>query len=87
LATAAQLAEKLRDMVQHNSFGENRFLTLSAGVAEWRKPLEAAALVAMSYDAMTEAKRGGGNRTIQARIEEWPQEADGQESVKVAKSQ
>ncbi|MDR1979068.1 MAG: GGDEF domain-containing protein [Synergistaceae bacterium] len=87
LATASQLAEKLRDMVQHNAFGENRFLTLSAGVAEYRKPMDVAALVAMTYDAMTEAKRSGGNRTIQARVEEWPQEVAEPESKKVTKSQ
>jgi diguanylate cyclase (GGDEF)-like protein/PAS domain S-box-containing protein len=92
LGTASQLAEKLRDMVQHNAFGENRFLTLSAGVAEYQNPMDVFSLVAMSYDAMTEAKRGGGNRTVQARIEEWSQETDGQEageqeSTKVTKLQ
>ncbi|MDR2137781.1 MAG: GGDEF domain-containing protein, partial [Synergistaceae bacterium] len=67
LAPGTQMAEKLRDMVEHNVFGENRSLTLSAGVAEYRKPMNAAAFVGAAYDAMMEAKRGGGNRTVQAR--------------------
>jgi diguanylate cyclase (GGDEF)-like protein/PAS domain S-box-containing protein len=89
LATAFQLAEKLRDMVEHNPFGENRFLTLSAGVAEYRKPIDVATLVAMAYDAMTEAKRSGGNRTVHARMEdrmgEWTKEIAEQEPKKVTK--
>ena len=43
-------------------------------------------LVATAYDAMTEAKRTGGNRTVQARLEEWPQEIAERESQKVTKS-
>jgi diguanylate cyclase (GGDEF)-like protein len=85
LATSFQLAEKLRDMVQHNSFGENRFLTLSAGVAEYQKPIDVSTLVAMAYDAMTEAKRSGGNRAVHARMEKWTKEIVGQEPKKVTK--
>jgi diguanylate cyclase (GGDEF)-like protein/PAS domain S-box-containing protein len=67
LEAASLLAEKLRDMVQHNPFGENRFLTLSAGIAEYRESMNMSALVAAAYDAMTEAKRSGGNRAVQSR--------------------
>jgi diguanylate cyclase (GGDEF)-like protein/PAS domain S-box-containing protein len=66
LAMAYQLAEKLRDMTEHNTFGEGNALTLSAGVAEYCKSMDIFAFVAAAYDAMTEAKRGGGNRTVQA---------------------
>jgi diguanylate cyclase (GGDEF)-like protein/PAS domain S-box-containing protein len=69
-ATAYQLAEKLRDMVQHNTFGEGASLTLSAGVAEYRKPMDISAFAAAAYDAMTEAKRNGGNRSVQTQISE-----------------
>lgn len=70
LTTASQLAEKLRDMVQHKTFGENSSLTLSAGVAEFAKSMDVPDFVASAYDAMTEAKRGGGNRIVQARLPE-----------------
>jgi diguanylate cyclase (GGDEF)-like protein len=73
LFASVQLAEKLRDMVEHNVFGENRSLTLSAGVAEYRKSMDITDFVAAAYDAMIEAKRGGGNRTVQVR-EEWTRE-------------
>jgi diguanylate cyclase (GGDEF)-like protein/PAS domain S-box-containing protein len=86
LAAASQLAEKLRDAVQRSSFGENRSLTLSAGVAEFRKSMDLPTLVAIAYDAAAEAKRTGGNRTVQARLEERPQEIAGRESQKVTKS-
>ena len=67
LTAACQLAEQIRDMVQHKAFGENNFLTLSAGVAGYRKSIDASTFVGMAYDAMTEAKRSGGNRTVQAK--------------------
>jgi PleD family two-component response regulator len=68
---ALQLAGKLRDMVQHKMFGEGNSLSLSAGVAEYRKSMDISSFVAAAYDAMIEAKRGGGNRTVQAsKVEE-----------------
>lgn len=67
VATTWQLAETLRDMVEHQTFGDNVGLTLSAGVAEFRKSMDISAFVACAYDAMTEAKRSGGNRSVQAR--------------------
>jgi diguanylate cyclase (GGDEF)-like protein/PAS domain S-box-containing protein len=86
LAAASQLAEKLRDAVQRSSFGENRSLTLSAGVAEYRKSMDTPTFVTLSYGAMAEAKRSGGNRTMQARVEDWPQEILEQGSPKVTES-
>lgn len=67
IVASAQLAEKLRDMVEHQTFAENVHLTLSAGVAEFRRNMDVSAFVACAYDAMTEAKRSGGNRSVQAR--------------------
>lgn len=66
ISTARQLAETLRDRVDHQAFGDGIRLTLSAGVAEFRKSMDISAFVACAYDAMTEAKRGGGNRSVQA---------------------
>ena len=68
-----QLAEKLRDMVQHNTFGADNKLTISAGIAEFRKNMNISTFVACAYDAMTEAKRGGGNRSVQA-LQQEPEE-------------
>jgi len=65
-AAAVQLAEKLRDMAQHMTFGENNHLTLSAGVAVFSKSMDVSSFVGAAYDAMAEAKRSGGNRTAQA---------------------
>jgi diguanylate cyclase (GGDEF)-like protein/PAS domain S-box-containing protein len=64
---AIQLAEQLRDMTEHQIFSENTHLTLSGGIAELRKDMDVSAFVACAYDAMTEAKRGGGNRSASAR--------------------
>ncbi len=72
VATTWQLTEKLRDMVEHHAFGDGVALTLSAGIAEFRKGMDISAFVACAYDAMTEAKRGGGNRSVQARQAEEP---------------
>jgi diguanylate cyclase (GGDEF)-like protein/PAS domain S-box-containing protein len=63
-AAAYPLAETIRDMAAHNRFGEGKgeILTLSAGVAEYLKGMDTTAFVASAYDALTEARRGGGNR-------------------------
>ena len=74
LSAATQLAEKLRDMAQHMTFGEDGHLTLSAGVAAFRKSMDASSFVGAAYDAMVEAKRGGGNRTVQALEAETDEE-------------
>jgi len=70
LASAVQLAEKLRDMAQHVTFGENNRLTFSTGVAAFHKSMDVSSFVGAAYDAMVEAKRGGGNRTKQSREHE-----------------
>jgi diguanylate cyclase (GGDEF)-like protein len=67
LAAAAQLAEKLRDMVQHMTFGEDSHLTLSGGIAAFNKSMDVSSFVGAAYDAMLDAKISGGNRTVQAR--------------------
>jgi diguanylate cyclase (GGDEF)-like protein/PAS domain S-box-containing protein len=67
MAAACQLAEQLRDMTEHQIFSENTRLTVSGGVAELRKGMDVPAFVASAYDAMTEAKRSGGNRSAHAR--------------------
>jgi len=70
IATAIQLAEKLRDMAQHTTFGDNSHLTISAGVAEFNKSMDVSSFVGAAYDAMIEAKKGGGNRTVQGKESE-----------------
>jgi diguanylate cyclase (GGDEF)-like protein/PAS domain S-box-containing protein len=67
LATAVHLAEKLRDMAQYMTFGENYHLTVSAGIAAFNKSMDLSSFVGAAYDAMVEAKRGGGNRIVQAQ--------------------
>jgi diguanylate cyclase (GGDEF)-like protein/PAS domain S-box-containing protein len=63
-AAACLLAEKLRGMAAQGRFGEGKgeSLTLSVGVAEYLKDTDAASWVASAYDAVTEARREGGNR-------------------------
>jgi len=70
LAATVQLAEKLRDMTQHMTFGDNNQLTLSAGVAALRKSMDISSFVGAAYDAMIEAKKSGGNRTVHAQEHE-----------------
>jgi diguanylate cyclase (GGDEF)-like protein len=67
--TACRTAEEILDMVRNRTFGEaldggekNVKLTLSAGVAEYRKGMDVAAFVASGYEAMSAAKRKGGDR-------------------------
>ena len=64
LAAAARLAETLLGFARNASFDGNS-LTLSAGVAEFREPMNVSAMTAAAYEAMTEAKRTGGDRVVQ----------------------
>lgn len=79
VGTAFQLAEQLRDMAHHNSYGNNITLTLSAGVSELKKGMDVSAFIASAYDAMTEAKRYGGNRSIQAKQHEAAERVEASE--------
>ncbi|NLL36850.1 MAG: GGDEF domain-containing protein [Fretibacterium sp.] len=58
LGAAVQLAEALRDMLQHKTFGEGEGepLSLSFGVAECEKGMDLGSFVAAAYDAMMKAK-------------------------------
>ncbi|MDR1874209.1 MAG: diguanylate cyclase [Synergistaceae bacterium] len=67
---ASRLAEQLLTVAEQRIFGEDMRLTLSAGIAELQEGMDSSALVAAACDAMTEAKREGGNRSLQARADE-----------------
>ncbi|MDR2528859.1 MAG: diguanylate cyclase [Synergistaceae bacterium] len=66
LAVAVRLAETLRG-VTRNTPSNGTPLTLSAGVAEYRKSMDISALVTAAYGAMMEAKRVGGDRVVQTK--------------------
>jgi PleD family two-component response regulator len=54
-------------MTERLTFGEGRTLTLSVGVAPYRKGMDVSRLVSAAYGSMVEAKREGGNRVVLAR--------------------
>jgi diguanylate cyclase (GGDEF)-like protein/PAS domain S-box-containing protein len=68
VAPACRKAEAIIGMVRNGAFGETwsgkekNELTLSAGVVEYRQGMDAAAFVASAYNAMSAAKRKGGDR-------------------------
>jgi diguanylate cyclase (GGDEF)-like protein/PAS domain S-box-containing protein len=65
---ACRRAEAILEMVRSGTFGESwdgkerNELTLSAGVAEYRRGTDVAAFVASVYNAISAAKRKGGDR-------------------------
>ncbi len=61
LDDGAQLAERLRSHVEALDFGELGVVTISVGVAEWRKGDTRKALVARADEAMYRAKNSGRN--------------------------
>jgi len=61
LDDGAQLAERLRAHVEALDFGELGGVTISVGVAEWRKGDTRKALVARADEAMYRAKNSGRN--------------------------
>ncbi|MDR1731654.1 MAG: diguanylate cyclase [Synergistaceae bacterium] len=67
VSAGIQFAEQVRDMIDHQTLGDETHLTVSAGVAELRKGMDVPTLVALAYDAMIEAKKSGGNRSKQAQ--------------------
>jgi diguanylate cyclase (GGDEF)-like protein/PAS domain S-box-containing protein len=66
-APARRRAEAILDMARKGTFGEpwdggtKNELTLSAGVAEFRRGMDIAAFVASAYNAVSAAKRKGGD--------------------------
>ena len=65
LEEAAQLVEKLREMIR-TAFKENEQLMFSAGVAAFHKSMDISSFVGAAYDAMIVAKKCGGNRAAKA---------------------
>ncbi|MDR1648984.1 MAG: diguanylate cyclase [Synergistaceae bacterium] len=71
-APACRKAEAILGMARNGAFGESwdgkekSALTLSAGVAEYRQGMDAAAFVASAYERLTAAKRKGGDRVEEA---------------------
>lgn len=61
LDDGAQLAERLRAHLEALDFGELGGVTISVGVAEWRKGDTRKALVARADEAMYRAKNSGRN--------------------------
>ena len=65
---AAQMADKIRDMISHFDFVFSRRLTASFGIAEFRKDMDGDSLARMAEKALGEAKRSGGNKALLAPI-------------------
>ncbi len=65
---AAQMADKIRDMISHYDFVFQRRLTASLGIAEFRKDMDGDSLGRTAEKALGEAKRGGGNKAILAPV-------------------
>ncbi|MBR1672759.1 MAG: diguanylate cyclase, partial [Fretibacterium sp.] len=63
---ARALANILRDRVHGGAFDLENAMTLSVGVAELRGDMDVSAFVGAAFDAMTAARRSGGNRTVLA---------------------
>jgi diguanylate cyclase (GGDEF)-like protein len=61
---AAELAERLRKAVEDNPCGESGRITISIGVAEYRKDETITELVNRADEKMYEAKRAGKNRVM-----------------------
>lgn len=63
-AAARTLANALRDRAHAGAFNSGAAMTLSVGVAELREDMDVSTFVAAAFDAMTAARRSGGNRTV-----------------------
>ena len=59
---AAQMADKIRDMISHFDFVFQRRLTASFGIAEFRKDMDGDSLALTAEKALEDAKRAGGNK-------------------------
>ena len=65
---AFQVAEKIRDMVCHYQFLQDRPLTASFGVAEFRSFMDLKDFIKRADDALREAKKAGGNKALLSPI-------------------
>ncbi len=65
-AAARQLADALRDTARNGVFDRENAISLSVGVAEFSREMDVSAFVGAAYDAMTAAKKDGGDRTVLA---------------------
>lgn len=63
---AAQMADKIRDMISHFDFVFQRRLTASFGIAEFRKDMDGDSLALTAEKALEDAKRAGGNKALLA---------------------
>lgn len=63
---AAQMADKIRDMISHFEFVFQRRLTASFGIAEFRKDMDGDSLARTAEKALGEAKGAGGNKALLA---------------------
>ena len=66
VSAARQLADALRDTARNGVFDRENSISLSVGVAEFSREMDVASFVGAAYDAMVEAKKGGGDRTVVA---------------------
>jgi diguanylate cyclase (GGDEF)-like protein len=62
LAGAANLAEKLRQLVEEHNFPHSKHLTISMGASEYRDGDSLASIIGRADAAMYRAKRGGRNK-------------------------
>ncbi len=62
LQGAANLAEKLRNLVDNHTFPNQQHLTISLGVSEYHNQEDVAGFIGRADAAMYRAKRGGRNR-------------------------
>lgn len=63
---AAQMADKIRDMISHFDFVFSRRLTASFGIAEFRRDMDGDSLARTAEQALGEAKRSGGDKALLA---------------------
>ena len=63
---ACQLADVLRDIARNGVFDKENSISLSVGVARFSREMDVSSFVGAAYDAMVEAKKAGGNRTVLA---------------------
>ena len=63
---AFQVAESIRDMIYHYKFLPDRTLSSSIGVAEFRRSMDMYDFMKRAEDALADAKKAGGNKTVLA---------------------
>lgn len=63
---ACLLADALRDTARNGVFDREDSISLSVGVAEFSREMDVSSFVGAAYDAMTAAKKDGGDRTVLA---------------------